>query len=114
MTLSRHDLFDDSFYLWFQGTPVVDDFKVRQAAHLVLRPLAVNPFKRLLACDAVALHDAMDADILRSRNCDDLVNQLFETRLIEYGTFHPLVPALLEVLRYGRMHDGIDGLCVLF
>ena len=53
---------------------VIDDFKVGPATYFLLWQLAVHPFEHLLPADAVALHDALDANLFGSRNDDDLIH----------------------------------------
>lgn len=94
--------------------PVVYYLVVGTPPHLLLRPLARYPFFGLLLADAVALGYALYPDVLRGGNDNNPVNQFVETRLEEYGTFHPLGATLLEVFCHGRVYDGVDGVGVGF
>ena len=64
-----------------QRPAVVDNLEMRAGHNLLLRPLASHPFEGLFAGDAIALHDALKAQLLWGGDYDDAVNQTVKSRL---------------------------------
>ena len=89
---------------------IVGEDKIGLAHHLVLRHLAIHPLEHLLATDAIALHDALDAGFERRYHGYHLIDQYVGTALVEYGALHKLEAALAESLEHCGVDDGVDGL----
>ena len=93
---------------------VIDNLKIGTPAHLVLRPLAVEPLKSLLATDGIALHDSLQTDVDGRCDDDDAVNIAVGSRLVHDAALEPMEAALLEVGKDGGVDDGVNGMRILF
>ena len=93
---------------------IVDNLEVSFATHFLLWQLACHPFKHFLSADAVALHDALDAYFLWSRDGDGFIYQTVGTGFKENGTLHPFHPTRLKIIEHSRVNNGIDGVGMFF